>query len=49
VPPQLRRWAGLDGDVVVAGAGHWFEVWPQEEFEAIKAREEAELEALDSQ
>jgi transcriptional regulator MraZ len=49
VPPQLRRWAGLDGDVVIAGAGRWFEVWPQGVFDTIKEREEAELEALDSQ
>jgi MraZ protein len=49
VPPQLRRWAGLDGEVVVAGAGHWFEVWPQAAFNATKDRDEAELEALDGQ
>lgn len=48
VPPQLRRWAQLDGEVVVAGTGRWFEIWPQADFEEVKRREEAELEAQDS-
>ncbi len=49
VPPQLRRWASLDGEVVVVGIGDGIEVWDQPAFEAALAAEEAELEALDSE
>ncbi|UIJ39466.1 division/cell wall cluster transcriptional repressor MraZ [Desulfobaculum bizertense] len=38
VPPHLRKYAGLDRDVVVAGVGRKFEIWNQETFEA-KRRE----------
>jgi len=27
IPPRLRQFASLDGDVVVAGAGSYIEVW----------------------
>jgi len=34
VPPQLRRYAGLEGSVVVVGAGEWLEIWNPERLEA---------------
>ncbi len=34
IPAQLRSYAGLDGAVVVAGAGEWLEIWDPERFEA---------------
>jgi MraZ protein len=49
IPTQLRRWASLEGDVVVAGIGDGVEVWEQQAFEAARATEEAELEAMDSE
>ena len=43
VPPVLRTWAGLDGQVVVVGTGEGIEIWNAVEFEAVLAREEAEF------
>ena len=33
IPAALRTYAGLDGAVVVAGAGEWLEIWNPERFE----------------
>jgi hypothetical protein len=41
VPPQLRRWASLDGEVVVVGIGDGIEVWDTEAFDQLKAVEES--------
>ncbi len=34
IPGPLRTYAGLEGNVVVAGAGEWLEIWDPERFEA---------------
>jgi MraZ protein len=34
IPGQLRAYAGLEGSVVVAGAGEWLEIWNPERFDA---------------
>ena len=34
VPAPLRAYAGLEGSVVVAGAGEWLEIWSPERFDA---------------
>jgi MraZ protein len=49
IPTQLRRWAALDGEVVVVGIGDGIEVWDQQGFDQAREAEEAELEALDSE
>lgn len=36
VPPSLRQYAELSGDVVVIGAGDHFEIWSQKEWDKIK-------------
>ena len=33
IPAALRSYAGLDGAVIVAGAGEWLEIWNPERFE----------------
>jgi DNA-binding transcriptional regulator/RsmH inhibitor MraZ len=47
IPTQLRRWAALDGEVVVVGIGDGMEVWNQSAYEETRATEEAELEAME--
>jgi MraZ protein len=49
VPTQLRRWASLDGEVVVIGIGDGIEVWDERAYEEARAAEESELEALESE
>ena len=34
MPATLRAYAGLDGSVVVAGAGEWLEIWNPDRFSA---------------
>ena len=34
IPSTLRGYARLEGNVVVAGAGEWLEIWNPEQFEA---------------
>ena len=34
IPAPLRVYAGLEGSVVVAGAGEWLEIWDPGQFEA---------------
>lgn len=49
VPGPLRDFAGLEGTVVVAGAGEWLELWHPERFEARMAVvDEALEETLES-
>ena len=43
VPPVLRQWAGLEGQVVVVGTGEGIEIWNADAFEAVLTREEAEF------
>jgi MraZ protein len=43
IPPVLRQWAGLDGQVVVVGTGEGMEIWNSDDFEAAIAAEEAEF------
>ena len=43
VPPVLRQWAGLDGQVVVVGTGEGIEIWNAGEFEAVLTQEEPEF------
>ncbi len=45
VPGPLRAFAGLDGNVVVVGAGEWLEIWNPERFEAEMAVVDDELES----
>ncbi len=40
VPPPLRRWAHLAGEVVVTGTGDALEIWNQSEFESTRPAEE---------
>jgi MraZ protein len=49
IPTQLRRWAALDGEVVVVGIGDGMEVWDQSAYDETRAAEEAELEGLESE
>jgi len=44
VPEPLRRHAGLEGDVVVLGAGRRIEVWSPERWESRRAVVEEQLE-----
>jgi MraZ protein len=45
VPGPLRAFAGLDGNVLVVGAGEWLEIWNPERFEAEMAVVDDELES----
>ena len=40
VPPTMRRWANLDGDIVVSGSGDSMEIWNAGDFAASRAAEE---------
>lgn len=49
VPGPLRAFAGLEGNVVVAGVGEWLEIWNPERFDAWDAVvDEALEETLES-
>ena len=43
VPPVLRRWANLEGQVLVVGTGESIEIWNATEFADVLAAEEAEF------
>ena len=43
IPPVLRQWARLDGQVVVVGTGEGMEIWNAADFEAALAGEEPEF------
>ena len=45
LPPHLRKYAGLDREVVVAGVGRKFEIWDQGKFEAQRAQMEESFDA----
>ena len=34
--PELRAYAGIDKDIVVAGVGDWIEIWSTENWQAYK-------------
>ena len=40
IPPALRDYAGLDGQVVVAGCDTYIEVWSLSDWETVQARVE---------
>ena len=40
VPPVLRQWAGLEGQVVVVGTGEHLEIWNAADFDADLSGEE---------
>ena len=49
VPPPLRRWAGLEGPVVVIGIGEGFEIWSAEDFDqAANAEQDEYAQALEA-
>ena len=41
IPENLREWAGLESDVVVAGANDHFRLWDADEYEGAAARADA--------
>jgi MraZ protein len=43
IPPQLRRWAGLESQVVVAGVGEAIEIWASADFDAALEAEDNEF------
>jgi MraZ protein len=43
IPPVLRQWAGLDGQVVVVGTGEGMEIWNVVDFDAALAGEVGEF------
>ena len=50
VPPVLREFAHLEGQVVVVGTGEAIEIWNANDFEAALAAESAAyLQSLDSE
>jgi MraZ protein len=49
IPPQLRRFANLEGEVVVVGIGDGVEVWDAEAYAETRQAEESQLKALDSE
>ena len=44
IPGSLRQFAGLDGNVILVGAGEWLEVWNPERFDAEMAAVDEVLE-----
>lgn len=47
IPPQLRRYAGLDKEIVVTGAIDKVEVWDREAWEAYVGEQESDFAAID--
>ncbi|HEX9776259.1 MAG TPA: division/cell wall cluster transcriptional repressor MraZ [Actinomycetota bacterium] len=47
VPEPLRRYAGLDKDVVVIGAGNWLEIWDTATWENHQRSTEPDYRDLD--
>jgi len=45
IPPALREYAGIDGEVVITGAGMWVEIWNPLRWEEVNRRAEANAEA----
>ena len=45
IPGTLREYAGLDGKVLVVGAGEWLEIWSPSAYAQEMARVDADLEA----
>lgn len=43
IPPQLRQWAGLEGQVAVVGTGDAIEIWNVSDFERVLREEEPEF------
>jgi MraZ protein len=43
IPPVLRQYAELDGQVIVLGTGEGFEIWSATDFESAFEEEEAEF------
>ena len=50
IPPVLRQYANLDGQVVIVGTGEGIEIWNASDFEtALSAEENAYLQSLESE
>ena len=45
IPAALRAYAGLDGKVLVVGAGEWLEIWSPAAYAQEMSRVDADLEA----
>ena len=43
IPPVLRQYADLEGQVVVLGTGEGIEIWNVDDFEPLSNDEEAEF------
>ena len=43
IPPILRQWANLEGQVMVVGTGEGIEIWNKGDFDAALAAEESEF------
>jgi MraZ protein len=43
IPPVLRQWAGLEGQVTVVGTGEGIEIWNATDFDAALSQEEDEF------
>ncbi len=46
IPPHLRRYAGLQKELVLAGVGRKFEIWDLERFEAQRQEVEDDFDPL---
>jgi MraZ protein len=46
IPTPLRRFAGLEGQVIIAGVGEGFEIWTSERYAEQAVRVQAEVERL---
>ena len=50
IPPVLREFAGLEGQVVIVGIGEGMEIWNSDDFATALAQEEEEFrQAMDSE
>lgn len=49
IPPHLREYAGLEGDVVIAGNGRTCEIWAPDAWEAYLSAQESAFSELDSE
>lgn len=46
VPPKLREFAGLDKDIIIAGASSRIEIWDEKEYENYEQKIEADPQKL---
>ncbi len=48
IPPELRKMAGLEKEVVIVGNGNRLEIWNQEEWDKLNSSEEMSREHIQS-